>query len=118
MAQQADPKVKQLPDSQLPGGQVRPRSKVQVMFKNNKHYGGLPYALDEVHPAMAEKLVEQGKAEIFESTLSKAQLKENEEYRKKQVIAKGRVPGKVTKADEDEFDEDLDESKDKKVTKK
>lgn len=111
MAQQADPKVKQVPDSQLPDGQVRPRSKVQVIFKNNKHYGGLPYALDEVHPAMAEMLVKQGKAELFDGSLSKAQLKENEDYRKQQVKAKGRTPGKVTQADEDEFDEDLDAKK-------
>lgn len=106
--QATDTKVKQLADENLTGGQVRPKSKVQIIFKNSKHHGGKPYHVSNVHPALAEKLVKEGKAEYFEGKLSKDQIKENADYQKEQVKAKGRKPGKVTKKDEDEFDEDFD----------
>ncbi|HYD90282.1 MAG TPA: hypothetical protein VEA37_02205 [Flavobacterium sp.] len=94
------------PDAALKDGKVRPKSKVQVLFRNSPFHGGIPYHLSMVHPALAEKLVEQGKAEYHEGDLSKAQIRENEEHKRELVKAKGRTPGKKKNEEDDDFDED------------
>lgn len=109
MAFQQDKKVKQESDEQLlEKGLVRPNSKVWVIFKGSKFHGK-PNHVEEIHPALAEKLVEQGKAEYRESgKLTKDEVEENKAAAKKAVVEKGRKPGE-TKAEKnatDDFDEE------------
>lgn len=113
MGQEKTPKVTSS-DSVLQGGKVRPKSQVQVLFRNSK-YHGKPYAISMVHPSLADKLIKDGKAELYEGKLTKDMIKANEEARQADVVSKGRTPGKglATKEDEDEFD-DLDSKKDNK----
>jgi len=83
-------------DKALTGGKVRPKSKVKVLFVNSPFYGGRPYAIEEVHPALAAKLVENGKAEYCESgKLTEEQKAANKDAMAKAVKAKKRKPGKA-----------------------
>jgi len=89
MAQERTAKT-QTPDSKLTDGKVRPKSKVQVLFTNSKHHTK-PYHVTMVHPALAEKLVAQGKAKLFDGELTDAQLKANADA----VIGKAKGEEKV-----------------------
>ena len=111
MAQEQTEKT-MTPDSKLEGGKVRPKSKVKILFTNSEFHN-VPFVIEEVHPSLAEKLVEQGKAEYAKSNkLTKDQMDANKESLKSKVKAKGRRPGK-TKKDEaaEDLMEDLDATK-------
>lgn len=106
MAQESTKKTS-TPDSQLKDGLVRPRSQVQVLFKNSRFYDHKPYHLTMVHPVMAEKFVAQGKAEYHEGGLSKSELKENDEWAKSKGFKNMAASDEVS---EDEFDDIMSET--------
>lgn len=93
------------PDSDLKDGKVRPRSKVKIVTLNSK-YHAVPNTVEAVHPSLAAKLVEQGKAR-YGDRLSAEEKDANRQFLESKVTSKGRKPGKAEEGDE--FDELVDD---------
>lgn len=102
MAQEQTDKT-MTPDTDLKDGKVRPKSKVKVLFLNSKHHS-VPFVIEEVHPALAAKLVEAGKAEMAKGGLTKEQKDANKEH----MLAKAKSKGRVGKPPVEEGIEDKD----------
>lgn len=109
-----------LPDSDLKDGKVRPKSKVKVLFLNSVHHN-VPFTMEEVHPALAAKLIESGKAEKWKGKLIEEQTKANEDALLNRAKSKGRKGTTAAKAKasldtgspDDEFDDEEDLTGDK-----
>lgn len=100
------------PDSELEGGKVRPKSKVDVVFLNSP-YHKTPNYVEQIHPTLAAKLLEQGKIRMGKK-LTDAEKAANKQALEDAVKAKGRTPGKPTKTEEeDDLDELVGDDKDK-----
>jgi hypothetical protein len=91
------------PDSELEGGKVRPKSKVDVVFINSQYHKTPNYA-EQIHPELAKKLLEQGKIRMGKK-LTDAEKAANKAALEESIKAKGRTPGKPAKEEEDELDE-------------
>lgn len=92
-------------DQVLTGGRVRPKSKKSIVWLNSV-YHTTPFAIEEVHSSLADKMVAEGKAR-FGNKLTDQEKADNKAYLAEKIKSKGRTPGKVEKEEELEDLDDL-----------
>lgn len=94
------------PDSELKDGKVRPGSKVKITFLDSRFHP-VPYYQEEVHPALAKKLVDEGKAEYSQGkSLTAEQKQANKDFLAEKLASRKKTRKGALVTDDDLLDED------------